>query len=219
MIPFIDPAHRDDKVILMRSLRFGFFLTLLLAVPSFAQKEAALTLGSVSGPTRTTTSGSTLTLSNAVAFQGSYARQVRTYKYADLYGEVNAVLSPYQSVSGTATSATKDFTALYITPGVRLKFYPKKKLSPWAVGGGGYALYSASSKTIAGGNSAASGTSSNGALEFGGGLDYRWSSRLSFRFEARDFYTGTPHYNLPVSGKGQFNFLAGGGLVFHLGAK
>lgn len=203
----------------MRSLRFGFFLTFLLALPSFAQKEAALTLASISGPTRTTTSGSTLTLSNAVAIQGSYARQVRTYKYADLYGEVNAVISPYQSVSGTATAATKDFTALYVTPGVRIKFYPKNKLSPWAVGGGGYALYSASSKTIAGGSSATSGTSSSGAVEFGGGLDYRWSSRLSFRFEARDFYTGTPHYNLPVSGKGQYNFLAGGGLVFHLGAK
>ncbi len=178
-----------------------------------------MTLGQISGPNRTTKTGVSITPSNAFAVQGSFGKMVRSYKLFDLYGEVNAVVSPYQSFSSGATAVTKDVTAFYVTPGVRLKFYPKKKLSPFAVVGGGAAIYSTSSKTIAGGTTANSGSSASGALEYGGGLEYRGSSKMSIRFEARDFYTGTPHYGVPVSGKGQFNFLVGGGLVFHLGGK
>ena len=35
--------------------------------------------------------------------------------------------------------------------------------------------------------------------------------------EARDFYTGSPNYNLQVSGRGQFNFVVGGGVDLKLG--
>lgn len=203
----------------MRFLRSGLFLTMLLVVPSYAQTEAALSLGSFSGPSRTTTTGAVLSLSNAVAFQGSYGKLYRTYKYAELYGEINGMFAPVHSLSSTAKAASKDISALYITPGVRLKFYPKDKLSPWVVGGLGYALYRASSQTIAGATNPSSGSSHTGAFEFGGGLDFRVNPKISLRFEVRDFFTGSPRYNYPIFGKGQYNFLAGGGVVFHLGAK
>lgn len=203
----------------MRPLCFGLFLTMLLAVPASAQKEAALTLGSFSGPSRTTTSRAVLSLSNAAAIQGSYGKLVRTYKYAELYGEINAMFAPKHSVTSTAKAATNNISALYITPGIRLKFYPKEKLSPWVVGGLGYALYRASSTTIAGGVNPSSGSSGTGAFEFGGGLDFRVTPKMSLRFEVRDFFTGSPRYNYPIFGKGQYNFLAGGGVIFHLGAK
>ncbi|HXJ44451.1 MAG TPA: hypothetical protein VNH18_34510 [Bryobacteraceae bacterium] len=206
----------------MRSLWLVFILA---ASPLLAQQataptpELGLTLAGISAPGRTTAAGNALSVANGVAFQVNYGRFLRSYKYADLNWEVNFAASPHQNVTTTAPGATPDYASFFFTPGVRIKFYPKNKLSPWAVGGGGYALYVQNTSTIAGAANTASRTSNTGALEFGGGLDYRWSPRLSFRIEARDFYTGSPNFNVPVEGRGQFNFVAGGGVVFHLGLK
>jgi len=204
----------------MRLLPTGLALAALaFSAPAFAQHELALTVGGFNGPNRTTKSNANLSFSSTVGIQADYSCYVRSYKYADLYGEVHLLVSPKQDVSSTLTSATADFTSLYITPGVRLKFYPKKRLSPWVVGGGGYALYRQSDKTIAGAANPASGYTNSGAIEFGGGMDFVYSPRMSFRLEARDFYTASPNFNTPIYGRGQFNFVVGAGVVFRLGAK
>lgn len=187
--------------------------------PLFAQQDLALTIGALSGPNRVATSRQTLNFSSGVAFQGNYSRYIRSYKHADLYGEIHVLASPQQQVTSTLTSATRDFSALYVTPGVKVKFYPKKKLSPWATAGGGYAMYAQSTKTIAGAVNAAPRHAGSGAFQFGGGMDYLWNSRYSFRVELREFYTGSPKFNTPVFGRGQFHFVLGAGIVIHLGAK
>jgi hypothetical protein len=51
---------------------------------------------------------------------------------------------------------------------------------------------------------------------FGGGADFPVWQWLGFRVEVRDFYTGSPSFNTPISG-GQHNVVAGGGLVFTFG--
>jgi hypothetical protein len=79
--------------------------------------------------------------------------------------------------------------------------------------GGGYTRYAESAPP--GGLRAATNT---GALEFGGGIDTApvrrvWKIPVGFRLEVRDFYTGHPNYNLPVSGNLQHNIVFTGGLL------
>ena len=200
---------------LMRFFSPALILTALLTPSLFAQQEIGLTIGAMTGPVHVATSGQSINLSTGTALQANYARFLKAYKLADLYGEAHLLVSPYQSNDSTLTSVTKNFTSIYMTPGVRLKFYPKKALSPWVVGGGGYALYIHSSKTIAGGVSLAP-SKSTLAMEIGGGLDYKWTDRFTLRMETRSFYTGNARYNTPVNGSVQFNFTVGGGIVFNL---
>ncbi len=200
----------------MRLLWTGF---LLAVSPLLAQSELGLTFGSISGPFRITPTGTRLTLSTGTAFQANYARHMRTYRFGHLYGEMHVLASPRQSVTSTVVNATHRFASFYATPGVRVKFYPKNRLSPWVVGGGGYALYMQSPKTISGAVNAAPRTRSSGAIEIGGGLDWVWNRKMSLRMEARDFYTGSPKYNVALDGPGQFNFIFGVGVVFNLGVK
>jgi opacity protein-like surface antigen len=210
--------REDATVVLMRLLSPALVFTALLAPSLFAQQEVGLTVGVLSGPSRTAASGAALNLSETAAFQVNYARVVKRYKFADMYGEVHFMASPSTTVTSTLTSATNSFSSLFLTPGVRFKFYPHKLLSPWVVAGGGYAHFLQSDKTIAGAVNAAPRHRSTGAIAYGAGLDYAWSPRLTFRAEARYFYTGSARFNTPVSGR-QVNFVVGAGIVFHPGSR
>jgi hypothetical protein len=55
-------------------------------------------------------------------------------------------------------------------------------------------------------------------LAFGGGLDVRGSRFVGARWEVRDFYPGNPAFNVPVTGSGLHNIVAGGGLVLRFGS-
>ncbi len=163
--------RRDATVVLMRLFSPALLFAALLAPSLFAQQEVGLTVGVLTGPFRTATSGAILNLSETAAFQANFGRVVRTYKYADMYGEVHFLASPGTTVTSTVTSATKSFSSLFLTPGVRFKFYPKKLLSPWVVVGGGYAHFLQSDKTIAGAANLAQRHRSTPAVAYGAGLD------------------------------------------------
>ena len=201
---------------LFAALSVGVFL---LAVPAAATAgELGLTLGAVSGPARTVSgSTSTLNFSNGVALQAVYAKKFMSIKYAELSWESLLMVNPRQSVNSTTTSAIKNYGSLILAPGMRLKFYPEKRLSPWVVGGGGYALYYPSSSSIAGKALAAISNTNSLALEMGGGMDFIATPKWTIRGEVRDFYTGSPNFGVPVSGRGQFNFVVSGGIVLQLG--
>ena len=74
--------------------------------------------------------------------------------------------------------------------------------------GGGWAHYSLNT---------AGTTENKGALQFGGGLDFKTGLPvLGFRAEVRDFLTGVPTFNsgfLTETGLHHHNILAGGGIV------
>jgi opacity protein-like surface antigen len=191
---------------------------LLVAPASIRAGELGLTVGTVSGPARTVSaSTSTLNFSNGVALQAVYARKFMGIKYAELSWESLLMVNPRQNVTSTATSVVNHYGSLIVAPGVRIKFYPEKKLSPWAVGGGGYALYYPSSTSIAGKALAAISNTNSLALEMGGGMDWKATPKWTLRGEVRDFYTGSPNFGLAVSGRGQFNFVVSGGIVLNLG--
>jgi hypothetical protein len=94
-----------------------------------------------------------------------------------------------------------------------VKFHPTGPISPWFLLGGGYTRFAESAPP-----GALRVATNTGALEFGGGIDTApvrrvWKIPIGFRVEVRDFYTGQPNYNLPVSGNLQHNIVFTGGLL------
>jgi opacity protein-like surface antigen len=182
-----------------------------------AQKhELGLTLGRISGPTRTSSAGD-VNLDSGIALQANYGYRLLTKRLFALSAEVHFLANGQREVRSQNMSATRDVATAYVTPGVRVKVAPLGRFSPYVVAGGGYALYEQSFFRIDGRDNPAPRFTHRGALTFGGGVDtplWRW---VSLRFEVRDFYTGNPSLNTTLRGSGQHNVVAGGGLVLNWG--
>ena len=108
------------------------------------------------------------------------------------------------------TTITLDTSALFITPALRLKLIPASPIAPWISVGGGWARFSTDGGP----------TSNKGAIEYGGGLDFKTGLPvLGFRAEARDFVTGDPNFgftNIVTGDNGglrRHNLMVGGGIV------
>lgn len=166
-----------------------------------------LTLGGVVGATR-----GGLDLGSGLALGANYGCRLIQGERASLYGEVQLVSSPLRDVVTSNGAVTRDFATLYVTPGIRVKFAPDAPFAPCLAVGGGYALYEQSTARIDGQPNNAPRLFHRGAFTFGGGVDVRFWHRLGFRGEIRDFYTGSPAFNLPLGG-GQHNVIASGGIV------
>jgi opacity protein-like surface antigen len=176
------------------------------------KNELGFTLGGIPSLSRSTSQQS-LDLGAGTAFGINYGRRFVSSRNVALYGEVEFLASPLRDVSSNIGSATKNFASLYVTPGVRLKFFPTSAISPYAVVGGGYADYEQSTARLDGLPNPASRQLARGAFDFGAGVDvhvWRW---VALRGEARDFYTGAPAYNLSSITGGQHNVEISGGFV------
>ena len=176
------------------------------------KNELGFTLGGIPSLSRSTSQES-LDPGAGTAFGVNYGRRFVGGNKVALYGELNLLASPLRDVSSNIGSATKNFASLYITPGVRLKFFPTSAISPYAVVGGGYADYEQSTTRLDGQPNSASRELARGVFDFGAGVDvhvWRW---IALRGEARDFYTGSPAYNLTTISGGQHNVAISGGFV------
>jgi len=193
----------------------SLLIVILLGVPALAQprQEVGLTLGRLAGAERTPASaGPGLRLDAGTALQANYGVRLTGGPRFAVFAEVHLLANPQRVVTSPAASATRDVASLYVTPGLRLKFWPRRRWQPYAAVGGGYALHEHSELNVGGAANAAQRTAATGALVYGGGLDvtvWRW---LGFRGEVRDFVTGNPRYNVAVRGR-QHNVVVGGGLA------
>jgi opacity protein-like surface antigen len=174
--------------------------------------ELGFTLGGIPSLSRSTSQES-LDLGAGTAFGVNYARRFINGNKVALYGEVNLLASPLRDVTSNVGSATKNFASLYLTPGVRLKFFPTSTISPYVVVGGGYADYEQSTTRLDGLANPASRQLARGVFDFGAGVDVRVWRWVALRGDARDFYTGAPAYNLATISGGQHNVAISGGFV------
>jgi opacity protein-like surface antigen len=196
-------------------------LTLLLLLAftatSFAQEdsayknELAFGLGGIPAVSRSDTPS--LDAGSGVAFQVNYGRRFLNGHKVALYGELNFLASPLRDVSSSVPTATHDFASLYLTPGIRLKFSPASRISPYAVVGAGYADYEQSTTRIDGRPNPVSRQLAHGVFDFGAGIDVRLWRFIALRGEARDFYGGAPAYNVAALSGEQHNVVATGGFV------
>ena len=186
-----------------------FTISLLLALPLAAQQqELGLTLGTVLGETR-----GDVKLSAGQAFQANYGYRIANLgSVAALLGEVHFLANPQRTVNSLPT-ATRDVASLYVTPGIRVKFLPDARVSPYATIGGGLGVYEHSTTLLSGGPNPAPRTVNRGTFTFGGGVDFKVRNWLALRGEVRDFYSGSPVYNVPSAGGRQHNVVVSGGFV------
>jgi len=154
-----------------------------------------------------------------VFLEGTLGFQLLNAKVASLHLEVPIAGIPSQTVrviTSTPVSAVLDhIDTTFVTPSLRLKLLPGAGISPFVSVGGGWAHYSL-----------AHGSNSKGAVQYGGGIDFKVFPHLGLRGEVRDFVTGDPNFSLAgviapgltgsgsESGLHRHNILAGGGVVF-----
>jgi opacity protein-like surface antigen len=194
----------------------SILIAALLGSTSFAQQhEIGLTLGAITGTQRSREKGA-LHFGSGTALQANYGYRFWHGRRVALLGEVHFLANPQRKIESASITATRDVASLFITPGIRIKFAPMARVSPYVVGGGGYADFEQSLTTVDVRPNPAPRYTHRGVLDFGAGADFSVSRWLAFRAEFRDFYSGSPNFNIPTPG-GQHNLVAGGGFVLKLG--
>ena len=146
---------------------------------------------------------------NAFAIEGNFGHRIFHVPLASVYLEVpiTAVPSSGPFVASNGLLSLGSYSALFVTPGLRLKLAPGFPISPYFAVGGGLAHFSQS------GTAFTSSTSSNsGTADFAGGLDMKVFPYLSLRAEVRDYYSGSP-FSLPNFSERQNQLLTTGGIV------
>jgi hypothetical protein len=158
----------------------------------------------------TTGIGPNLQTDHHIFFEGTLGYRMLDAKVTSLTLELPvAGMSGQKLTLAIAPSQVVDhLSSVFVTPSLRFKVLPSAAISPWASIGGGWGHYALDS-----GN-----TSNKGALQFGGGLDFKTGlPLLGFRAEIRDFITPDPDLNVvQLAKKGGLhhnNVLAGGGIV------
>ena len=189
-------------------------VTALVAAPARAQnQELTFSLGGIPGQTCTFQgSAGTAQISADRSFGINYGHRFLDAKIAALYGEIEFVAIPNRGVTSATAIVPQDFASLYLTPGLRLKFFPHSRLSPWGAIGGGYALYQQSAK-LSNGQNETDKFLNRGVFDYGGGLDFRLLRFIGLRAEVRDFLSGNPDLNAKLNSSTQHNVVASGGLI------
>jgi len=185
-----------------------------IAVPARAQRhELTFSLGGIPGQARSfKASGSNAQIAADRSLGVNYAHRLVGAKVATLYGEIEFVALPNRPVTSGTAVVPREYASLYVTPGVRLKFFPNSRFSPWGAIGGGYALYEESAH-LSNGQNTTNAFLNRGVFDYGGGLDYRLFRFIGLRGEIRDFFSGNPNLNNALSSGTQHNVVASGGII------
>jgi opacity protein-like surface antigen len=188
----------------MKKLILVAFLFLLVVgcLPSFAQSnELAITGGGQFSSNSFFDSGTSW------AVGANFAHRVAGIPFVGLYLEVPVVVGPKSVLKISST----DYSSLFVTPGLKVKFAPSFFISPYVAGGVGFARFRVDAT-----NSTPEQTRTNAVFDIGAGLDMKIAPFLSLRGEVRDFYSGLPTFDLVGSGLSgrQHNVVPQAGLVF-----
>jgi len=128
------------------------------------------------------TADTPLNLGAAFALEGSYARQIAHLPIISIYGEAPVAESFTSSIPDlNGTELSRNYTSLFITPGLRVRLIPTFFLSPYVAAGLGYGRFN---RNLYNGTTE---TDSAFALDLGAGLDIKILPFISLRGEVRDF--------------------------------
>ncbi|MGH9600763.1 MAG: outer membrane protein [Terriglobales bacterium] len=202
-------------------IRRLLLLLILLSAANFAyvadpKNEVGLLLGGITTPDRNIVPGpGTINVSTGITYQAIYARLLKQTERVGIYFEVPFVATPLQDVSSTNPAVPLNYASLFITPGVKFKFRPQERVSPFVAVGGGYARFDESEDLVSGVPNPGPRGTNTGVFQFGGGFDVKVFSRISLRGEVRDFYSGRPQFNVATDSDRQHNVVFSGGFVIH----
>ena len=197
-----------------------FLSTAMITVPAAAQsqeraqnQDLTFSLGGIAGQSRSFRgSAGTAQISADRSLGINYGHRFLGAKFAALYGEIEFVALPNRSLTAPTATVPQNYASLFLTPGLRLKFFPGSRLSPWGAIGGGYALYQQSAQ-LSNGQNTTNKFLNRGVFDYGGGLDYRLFRSIGLRGEVRDFFSGNPNLNVVLRSSSQHNVVASGGIT------
>jgi hypothetical protein len=196
---------------MLKTVLFFVFLCGASLTASAQNNDLAGVVGAKITPSTSSASGTT-TVNTSLAFEVSFAHQIKGLPFAALQLELPVMVTPKSTVNSSNLFASKSYSSLYFTPGFRLKFAASTSVSPWIAIGGGLVRFNPSSTSQVGGTNPAN-SSIKGAGEAGAGLDFKAPILpLTFRVEAREYFSGAPNLNLPSLSLHN-NIFAGAGLV------
>ncbi len=201
---------------ILRAGTFLFFAAIATSSPAKAQKqEIGMTIGGLSNADRTFHNPQgTVQSSSGISLGADYARRFWSGGSIALYEELEFVANARdRQTSSAAAAVPQSYATLYLAPGVRLKFRPDARSSPWAAFGGGYAQYE-QARVLTDGQPFGDRRVHRGVFDFGIGADYRVWRFVSVRGEIRDYVSGNPALNVELGGSLQHNVIPKGGIVF-----
>jgi len=146
-------------------------------------------------------------INTSFAIGGAFAHRIASVPLLSLYIEVPVYGTFNSTADITGSTLTRPkYSALFVTPGLKLKFAPSFPITPYVVFGGGLAHFSKSNVTT--------GDSTNtGTFDVGGGLDFKIAPYVGIRTEVRDYYSGSPNLTVNFTDR-QHQLIATAGLVF-----
>lgn len=185
----------------VRRMVLGLCVLLTVTGLATAQKlELAVTAGGY------VPAGVQTDIHTAAIVEGSLAYRIFHVPLAAVYVEV-----PVARTFDVGINALQgDYTATFVTPGLKLKLAPEFIASPYFVAGVGVAHFSA--QGILSG-SPVDQSSTSAAVDFGGGVDLKVFPFVSLRGEIRNVNSGGLGFAVPFISGRQNNILATGGVV------
>ncbi len=199
-------------------IKFFFTIAIILlgASTSLGQKhEVAFTSGVLKIGERgfDLPSPGFLKFGTGFTYEIGYARRLVDAKLASLYFEVPLAGTPSTEVKTTNALSPSSYSSIFFTPGLKVKFFPVGKYSPFALLGVGLSHFREGDTTVGNQPNVNRHGETDTVFDFGFGLDVKVISRLSFRGEVRDFYSDLPPLNVRALSDRQHNALISGGVV------
>jgi hypothetical protein len=185
----------------------------LIASASAQVNEVSITAGRTFVSTQAVrTTGLPVHFGNEESVEFNYARFLKNFRVFGLYAELPVAIYPRMDVNYHLGTTPKDIGALFVTPSVRVNVFSGDSVTPWVSVGGGYGRFREAPVTLYNNRNASSG-SNTGVVQFGAGLDVWVWHTWGGRFEARDFYSGTPALNVDTGRSRQHNYYVGVGVM------
>ena len=191
-----------------------FVCLVLSSDPVFAQSGADI--GLLGGWMKAGDEGSALQFNFGTAYEVTFAKRVLASDRVDVAMEVPFFAANSLSVKTPGAALPREYAALFLTPGVRLMFAPRGKVSIFGALGGGFASYEESALRADGNPNPARQTNSTGAVTFGAGVDVRTGSWLGLRGEVRDVVSGARRFSIVSPGDRVQHVVVTLGLVIRL---
>ena len=185
----------------------------LIASASAQVNEVSITAGRTFVSTQTVrTTGLPVHFGNEESVEFNYGRFLKNFRVFGLYAELPVAIYPRMDVNYHLGTTPKDIGAVFVTPSVRVNVFSGDSVTPWVSVGGGYGRFREAPVTLYNNRNASSG-SNTGVVQFGAGLDVWVWHTWGGRFEARDFYSGTPALNVDTGRSRQHNYYVGVGVM------
>jgi opacity protein-like surface antigen len=182
---------------------------------SAQQREFAVLLGGNAPSDRGIQSplSGKISIGTGLTYGLNYGQRLLNARVAALYFEVHLAATPTSDLNSSNTTIPREYSSVFLTPGLRVKLLPGAGISPYVVVGAGYARFGGSDSRLNGQPNTGDKGANTGVFTYGGGVDIRVWRLVALRGEIRDFVSGNPHFNVGVSGSRQHNIITSGGIV------